>query len=94
MGRDTERGMQAPVGGDKRSRASPRAVVGLAWLLHQGDDVAPIPGTKRIRYLEENAAAVEVELSDEQLATLNETFSPGVASGDRYAPAGMATVEQ
>lgn len=70
------------------------AQLALAWLLHQGDDVAPIPGTKRIRYLEENAAAVEVELSDEQLATLNETFAPGVAAGDRYAPAGMATVER
>jgi aryl-alcohol dehydrogenase-like predicted oxidoreductase len=70
------------------------AQLALAWLLDQGDDVAPIPGTKRVRYLEENAAAVEIELSDEQLAALGETFAPGVASGDRYAPAGMATVEQ
>ena len=70
------------------------AQLALAWLLDQGDDVAPIPGTKRVRYLEENAAAVEIELSAEQLAALGETFAPGVASGDRYAPAGMATVEQ
>ena len=49
-----------------RSAARP-AQLALAWLLHQGDDVAPIPGTKRVRYLEENAAAVDIELSDEQL---------------------------
>jgi len=70
------------------------AQLALAWLLHQGDDVAPIPGTKRVRYLEENAAAAEVELSGEQLAALDETFAPGVAAGDRYLPGGMATVEQ
>lgn len=69
------------------------AQIALAWLLHQGDDVVPIPGTKRIRYLEENAAAVDIRLSDEQVAALNEAFAPGVAAGDRYAPAGMATVE-
>ena len=70
------------------------AQLALAWLLHHGDDVAPIPGTKRTRYLEENAAAVDIELGDEQLAALNETFAPGVVAGDRYAPGGMATVQQ
>jgi aryl-alcohol dehydrogenase-like predicted oxidoreductase len=70
------------------------AQLALAWLLHQGDDVSPIPGTKRVRYLEENAAAADVRLSDEQLARLNETFAPGVTAGDRYAPAGMTTIEQ
>jgi aryl-alcohol dehydrogenase-like predicted oxidoreductase len=70
------------------------AQLALAWLLHQGDDVAPIPGTRRIRYLEENAAAVDVRLGDEQLAALSEAFAPGVTAGDRYAPGGMATVER
>jgi aryl-alcohol dehydrogenase-like predicted oxidoreductase len=70
------------------------AQLALAWLLHQGDDVVPIPGTKRIRYLEENVAAVDIQLSDEQVAALNDTFAPGVAAGDRYAPAGMTTVER
>jgi aryl-alcohol dehydrogenase-like predicted oxidoreductase len=65
----------------------------LAWLLHQGDDVAPIPGTKRIRYLEENAAAAEVQLSGAQLATLNQTFAPGVTAGERYRPETMRTIE-
>jgi aryl-alcohol dehydrogenase-like predicted oxidoreductase len=69
------------------------AQLALAWLLHQGDDVAPIPGTKRIRYLEENAAAVDIELSDEHMAKLNQTFAPGVAAGERYRPEAMTTVE-
>jgi aryl-alcohol dehydrogenase-like predicted oxidoreductase len=70
------------------------AQLALAWLLHQGDDVVPIPGTKRIRYLEENVAAVDIHLSDEQVGAMNDTFAPGVAAGDRYAPAGMTTVER
>jgi aryl-alcohol dehydrogenase-like predicted oxidoreductase len=70
------------------------AQLALAWLLHQGDDVVPIPGTKRVRYLEENAAALDIPLGDEQVAALNDTFAPGVAAGDRYAPAGMTTVER
>jgi aryl-alcohol dehydrogenase-like predicted oxidoreductase len=69
------------------------AQLALAWLLHQGDDVVPIPGTRRIKYLEENAAAADIELSDEHLRTLDELFPPGAAAGDRYAPAGMQTVE-
>jgi aryl-alcohol dehydrogenase-like predicted oxidoreductase len=69
------------------------AQLALAWLLHQGDDVVPIPGTRRVRYLEENAAAVDIELTQEQLAALGETFAPGVTAGERYAPDSMATVE-
>ena len=69
------------------------AQLALAWLLQQGDDVAPIPGTRRVSRLEENAAAVDVELSDERLRALDETFAPGVTAGDRYAPDGMASVE-
>jgi aryl-alcohol dehydrogenase-like predicted oxidoreductase len=69
------------------------AQLALAWLLHQGDDVAPIPGTKRSRYLEENAAAAEVRLSGAQLATLNQTFAPGVTAGERYRPEAMRTIE-
>jgi aryl-alcohol dehydrogenase-like predicted oxidoreductase len=57
----------------------------LAWVLHQGDDVVPIPGTKHVRYLEENVAAVEIELSDDDLARLDELAPAGAAAGDRYA---------
>jgi aryl-alcohol dehydrogenase-like predicted oxidoreductase len=70
------------------------AQLALAWLLHQGDDVVPIPGTRRVSRLEENAAAAELELSHEQLAALDEVFTPGATAGDRYAPDGMASVER
>jgi aryl-alcohol dehydrogenase-like predicted oxidoreductase len=58
--------------------------VALAWVLSRGDDVVPIPGTKRVRYLEENAAAVDLELTDDDLRRLDETFAVGAAAGDRY----------
>jgi aryl-alcohol dehydrogenase-like predicted oxidoreductase len=57
----------------------------LAWVLAQGDDVVPIPGTKRRSYLEENVAAVEIELSEEELRRIDEAAPHGVAVGDRYA---------
>ena len=56
----------------------------LAWVLAQGDDVAPIPGTKRVKYLEENAAAVDVELSDVDLKALEDAVPRGAVAGDRY----------
>jgi aryl-alcohol dehydrogenase-like predicted oxidoreductase len=59
--------------------------ISLAWLLAQGDDVVPIPGTKRVKYLEENTGAVNVRLSTEDLAELDVIFPPGAASGERYA---------
>lgn len=56
----------------------------LAWVLAQGDDIVPIPGTKRRKYLEENAAAVDLQLSSEDVRRLNEVFPSGAASGLRY----------
>jgi aryl-alcohol dehydrogenase-like predicted oxidoreductase len=56
----------------------------LAWVMAQGDDIVPIPGTKRRKYLEENAAAVDVELSKEDLRRIDEVAPHGVASGERY----------
>ena len=56
----------------------------LAWVLAQGDDIAPIPGTKRVRYLEENAGAIDVELTEDDLARLDELAPVGAAAGDRY----------
>ena len=64
------------------------AQLALAWLLHQGDDVAPIPGTRRVRRVEENAAAAEIELTGEQLRALDEAFPAGATAGDRYADMG------
>jgi aryl-alcohol dehydrogenase-like predicted oxidoreductase len=56
----------------------------LAWVLAQGDDIVPIPGTKRRRYLEENAAATELELTAEELERLDAAAPAGAAAGDRY----------
>jgi aryl-alcohol dehydrogenase-like predicted oxidoreductase len=64
----------------------------LAWVLAQGDDIVPIPGTKRVKYLEENAAAVDVQLTEDDLRRLDEAFPPGVAAGDRYSD--MSTVNR
>lgn len=65
----------------------------LAWVLAQGDDIVPIPGTKRIAYLEENVAAATVDLTPDDLAELDRAFPRGAAAGERYAPGGMATID-
>ena len=69
------------------------AQIALAWLLHQGDDVVPIPGTKRLKYLEENAAAVDVELSADDLERIEEIAPPGAAAGPRYSEERMRVIE-
>ena len=56
----------------------------LAWVIAQGDDIVPIPGTKRRKYLEENVAAVELKLTKEDLTRIDEVFPPDSASGNRY----------
>src|SRR5204862_5371742 len=57
----------------------------LAWVMAQGDDIVPIPGTTRVKNLEENVAAAEIELNDDELARIDEVAPKGVAAGDRYA---------
>ena len=64
----------------------------LAWVLHQGEDIVPIPGTKRRSYLEENVAASEIELSPDELERIDEAAPSGAASGDRYPD--MSTVDR
>jgi aryl-alcohol dehydrogenase-like predicted oxidoreductase len=66
----------------------------LAWVLSRSDDVVPIPGTKRTKYLEENAAAVNVQLTREELVQIDAIFPVGAAAGDRYPAAAMAAVER
>jgi aryl-alcohol dehydrogenase-like predicted oxidoreductase len=66
--------------------------VALAWVLSRGDDVVPIPGTKRVRYLEENAAAADVELTADELAGLEQAFPHGAAAGERYPD--MSTIDR
>ena len=68
------------------------AQLALAWVLAQGEDVVPIPGTKRRKYLDENIAALEVKLSDEDLQRLDRILPPGAAAGERYHERGMASV--
>jgi aryl-alcohol dehydrogenase-like predicted oxidoreductase len=66
----------------------------LAWVLAQGDDLVPIPGTKRLAYLEENLGALQVQLSPEELARIDAIFPADAAVGARYAPAAMATLNR
>lgn len=68
------------------------AQIALAWVLAQGIDIVPIPGTKRVSYLEENAKAAEISLSTEELGRLTHAFPPGAAAGERYPPAMMRRV--
>jgi len=70
------------------------AQLALAWVLAQGDDIVPIPGTKHVRYLDQNIGALEVKLSDEDLQRLDQILPPGAAAGDRYHERGMATVNR
>ncbi len=64
----------------------------LAWLLAQGDDIVPIPGTKRREYLEENAGAAGVTLTQDDLASIEEAMPRGSAAGERYTEEQMRAV--
>ena len=66
----------------------------LAWVLAQGDDMAPIPGTKRRAYLEENIAAATIKLTPEDLAALDAVLPPGAASGARYPERSLQLVNK
>jgi aryl-alcohol dehydrogenase-like predicted oxidoreductase len=70
------------------------AQLALAWVLAQGEDIVPIPGTKHVRYLDENIGALEVQLTREDLKRLDEILPPGAAAGQRYHERGMETVNR
>jgi aryl-alcohol dehydrogenase-like predicted oxidoreductase len=74
------------------ARGVPAAQVALAWVLAQGQDIVPIPGTKRRKYLEQNAAAVDITLTPRELADLSAAFSPDAIAGMRYPAAQMPRV--
>ena len=76
-----------------RSKGVTPGQLALAWVLAQGEDIVPIPGTKRRSYLEENAAASDIELTSEDLAGLNDLAPKGVAAGMRYPEAMMRFVD-
>ncbi|NVN93013.1 MAG: aldo/keto reductase [Desulfuromonadales bacterium] len=66
----------------------------LAWVMAQGDDIVPIPGTKRRKYLEENVAAAQVEISADELAEIAQALPRGAASGERYPAASITTINR
>ena len=68
--------------------------IALAWLLNKGEDIVPIPGTKRRKYLEENVAAETVQLDPAQMKVLDDALAPGKVSGKRYADWIMATIDR
>jgi aryl-alcohol dehydrogenase-like predicted oxidoreductase len=74
---------------DKKCQPSQLA---LAWVLAQGGDIVPIPGTKRRKYIEENAASVDLELTSDDMRRLNQVFPSGAASGERYSEQMMSLV--
>ncbi len=69
------------------------AQLALAWVLAQGEDIVPIPGTKRIKYLEDNLGAVNVALSEDELVEINRLIPVGAAEGERYPTAAMQTID-
>ena len=77
-----------------REKGCTPAQLALAWLLAQGEEVVPIPGTKRPKYLEENAAAVDVALSRADLARIDAALPKGSAAGERYSPQSFALVDR
>jgi aryl-alcohol dehydrogenase-like predicted oxidoreductase len=76
------------------SKTATPGQIALAWLLHKGDDIVPIPGTKRRAYLEENVEAAKVSLTSEEMATLDAALAPDKISGPRYNAARMAQVDR
>ena len=77
----------------ERKGATPGQVA-LAWLLHKGDDIVPIPGTKRRRYLEENVGAADVRLTPADMAALDAALAPEKIAGPRYSEKQMAQVDR
>src|SRR4051812_39965757 len=77
-----------------RGKGATPGQIALAWLLHKGKDLAPIPGTKRRKYLEENVAAAEIQLSAADVAGLDAALPPEKVAGPRYNEQMMATVDR
>jgi aryl-alcohol dehydrogenase-like predicted oxidoreductase len=77
-----------------RAKGCTPSQLALAWLLARGEDIVPIPGTKRVKYLEENVGALEVRLTAADLRRIDDIAPRGVAAGARYHEAGMQTVNR
>ena len=77
-----------------RAKGCTPAQLALAWVLARGEDIVPIPGTKRVRYLDENLGAVRVDLTPEELRQMDAILPAGAASGDRYHPQAMQAIDR
>src|SRR5262249_20590123 len=77
-----------------RAKGCTPAQLALAWVLAQGEDIVPIPGTKRANYLDDNLAALQVRLTPEELARIGALLLPGSASGDRYHAQAMKSIDR
>src|SRR6202044_1634882 len=75
-----------------RARNCTPAQLALAWVMAQGNDIVPIPGTKRCKYLDQNLDALDVKLTPEELKQIDTIAPPGIAAGTRYAPEVMKRV--
>lgn len=91
---DANMAAAAVVGDVAAAVGATRAQVALAWLLHKGDDIVPIPGTKRRSYLEENVAAAALSLRPADMARLDAAMAPGTVAGPRYPPHIMETIDR
>jgi aryl-alcohol dehydrogenase-like predicted oxidoreductase len=77
-----------------REKGCTPAQLALAWLLARGEDIVPIPGTKRVRYLEENVKALDVRLEAGEVSRLEAAFPKGAAAGERYSPRAMLVINR
>jgi aryl-alcohol dehydrogenase-like predicted oxidoreductase len=84
----------AEIGSIARDKGCTPSQLALAWVLAQGDDIVPIPGTKRRRYLEENVGALQVGLTPADLARIDRALPKGSAAGDRYPAASMQALDR
>lgn len=91
---DANMGAAAAVRDVASEKGVTAAQIALAWLLHRGDDVVPIPGTKRRRYLDENVAAADVQLTPAETAALDAALAPDKVAGPRYGAKQMAQVDR
>jgi aryl-alcohol dehydrogenase-like predicted oxidoreductase len=77
-----------------KAKSAKPGQIAIAWLLHKGEDMVPIPGTKRRKYLEENMAAANVKLDPADMQALDEALAPEKVAGKRYADRIMATIDR
>jgi aryl-alcohol dehydrogenase-like predicted oxidoreductase len=77
-----------------QSRGATASQLALAWVLAQGNDLAPIPGTKRRKYLEENVAAADLQLSPQEIQEIGDVVPPEEIAGERYSEATMKTIDR